>query len=127
MAYHDIYGCHFATCCTSSLSKTFSMSSYHTHTLQYIYIGGIFMAQKRSLLIQSQSTWSNILKSLSRANNVQEGHYAERLWAAMLTPKDAVDSVSQQLETAPIYWRQVDGCCPGLVLTEFPLMNNTLN
>ena len=32
------------------------------------------------------AAWRGIRSGLSRGNNIEEGHYAERLWAPLLTP-----------------------------------------
>merc|ERR1719203_1244740 len=35
--------------------------------------------------MRDNSVWKSVEKSLSRGNNIQEGHYAERSWAALLS------------------------------------------
>lgn len=46
--------------------------------------GGNFLVQRRQIITQSHELWKNIEKSLKRANNIAEGHFAERLWAPLL-------------------------------------------
>ena len=46
--------------------------------------GGHFAAQKKQFLNQPEEVWHNIVESLSRADNLIEGHYAERTWATIL-------------------------------------------
>mmetsp|Transcript_9576 Transcript_9576/g.22505 ORF Transcript_9576/g.22505 Transcript_9576/m.22505 type:complete len:401 (+) Transcript_9576:105-1307(+) len=46
--------------------------------------GGNFMTQRQQLKRQSKALWQNIEKSLSRANNIAEGHFVERLWGTLL-------------------------------------------
>ena len=48
--------------------------------------GGNFLFQKRGGLMQSAAAWSKLEKSLARGDNIQEGHFAERAWASLLTP-----------------------------------------
>ena len=38
------------------------------------------------MLERPQRVWSRLTSLLSRGNNIEEGHYAERLWAALLSP-----------------------------------------
>ena len=45
------------------------------------------MTQKVGLLRQSHTTWSNMVNSLSRADNLEEGHFAERVWAGITFPE----------------------------------------
>mmetsp|Transcript_861 Transcript_861/g.1341 ORF Transcript_861/g.1341 Transcript_861/m.1341 type:complete len:442 (-) Transcript_861:201-1526(-) len=47
--------------------------------------GGIFAAQKKQVLNQSEESWKKMEMSLSRADNIIEGHYAERMWASLLS------------------------------------------
>ena len=59
---------------------------------------GSFVAQKKQFLNQPKESWEKMESSLSRANNLVEGHYAERLWASILSDADresarAVDEV----------------------------------
>ncbi len=60
--------------------------------------GGIFVAQKKQILNQPEESWKKMEASLSRADNIIESHYAERLWASILSDTDdesakAVDEV----------------------------------
>jgi hypothetical protein len=47
--------------------------------------GGMFAAKKKQLLNQPIEAWQNMDKSLSRGDNIIEGHFAERMWAALLS------------------------------------------
>lgn len=46
--------------------------------------GGNFMVQRRQLNNKPRELWGRIEQSLSRANNIAEGHFVERLWATLL-------------------------------------------
>ena len=63
-----------------------------------ICYGGLFAAQKKQILNQSSESWKKMEASLSRSDNIVEGHYAERMWAPILSDVDdesarAVDEV----------------------------------
>ena len=46
--------------------------------------GGVFAASVRNINRRKMSIWKTVEKALSRGNNIQEGHYAERSWASLL-------------------------------------------
>ena len=47
--------------------------------------GGMFAIQQKQILNQSKQVWENVVNSLGRGNNIVEGHFAERIWAAALS------------------------------------------
>ena len=47
--------------------------------------GGSFAATTVSITKHPKLVWQQITKSLSRGNNIEEGHFAERSWAALLS------------------------------------------
>jgi hypothetical protein len=47
--------------------------------------GGVFAAAVANIVKQEPALWSSITQSLSRGNNIQEGHFAERSWARLLS------------------------------------------
>jgi len=47
--------------------------------------GGVFAASVSNIHNRDMSVWKAVEKSLSRGNNIQEGHYAERSWANLLS------------------------------------------
>ena len=55
---------------------------------EYINVcyGGNFLVQKGGILSQSLDAWTNMELSLSRGDNIQEGHFAERAWASIVAP-----------------------------------------
>lgn len=55
---------------------------------EYINVcyGGNFFVQKKGMLSQSEDTWTNMAISLSRGDNIEEGHFAERSWASIVAP-----------------------------------------
>jgi len=79
------------------LSKDFPVFKYwrdemgftipQSETVPVCY-GGQFIAQKKQVLNQPKESWQKMETSLSRGNNIIEGHYAERLWASILSDVD---------------------------------------
>jgi hypothetical protein len=53
---------------------------------------GMFAAKKKQLLNQSEEAWQRMTNSLARADNLIEGHYAERTWASILSDVDYQNS-----------------------------------
>jgi hypothetical protein len=63
----------------------FHMTKAKTMPVCYL---GLFAARERQILTQPYEVWERMEQSLTRANNIVEGHYAERLWAALLSDQD---------------------------------------
>jgi len=57
--------------------------SVPTKIVQVCY-GGVFAASVSNIMMRDISTWKQIEKTLTRGTNIQEGHYTERAWAALL-------------------------------------------
>lgn len=47
--------------------------------------GGVFAVTKSQIAKYPKRVWKSIEKSLSRGDNIVEGHYAERMWAPLLS------------------------------------------
>lgn len=47
--------------------------------------GGIFMTTKNQIAKKSKAMWKSLEKSLSREDNIEEGHFAERSWSMLLS------------------------------------------
>jgi hypothetical protein len=47
--------------------------------------GGSFMTSMASIRKVNADKWEQMLRLLSRGNNIEEGHYMERTWAALLS------------------------------------------
>jgi len=52
--------------------------------LVQVCYGGVFAASVSNIFNQDIATWKLMEQSLSRGNNILEGHFAERTWAALL-------------------------------------------
>ena len=57
-------------------------------TTQYFRVcfGGQFLTSVHRLQLAPVYDWDPILQSLSRGDNIEEGHFMERLWAGLLSP-----------------------------------------
>jgi len=60
----------------------------HVETRRYLPVcyGGGFVATRSAVHRVPVIAWRRIVESLSRGDNVEESHYMERMWAALLTP-----------------------------------------
>lgn len=47
--------------------------------------GGVFAASLKNIRARNPLLWTTIESSLSRGDNIQEGHYMERLWGTLLS------------------------------------------
>lgn len=67
-----------------------------------VCIGGVFAATMHQIQKQPRRIWEAIEKSLSRGDNIQEGHFAERFWASFLSKpldkKNAAEIWKQKLQ-----------------------------
>ena len=69
--------------------------------------GGMFGVKRKHILNQPLSVWESVMKSLERGDNIIEGHYAERMWAGILTDHNEVDNrVADEILT-PEVWDMV--------------------
>ena len=59
--------------------------------------GGAFAVKEKQFLKQPLDVWRKMELGLSRANNIEEGHYAERMWAAILTDDVSMEIVSKAM------------------------------
>ena len=49
--------------------------------IKYVQYRGMFVVSKQNILYVDKQIYENILKSLSVGDNIENGHYAERIWA----------------------------------------------
>ncbi len=54
--------------------------------LSPVCYGGIFAVTRSQIAKVPQQIWRNMERSLSRGDNIEEGHFAERTWAGLLYP-----------------------------------------
>lgn len=63
---------------------------YPVGDLTPVCFGGVFAASSVNIRKKSQELWHALETNLSRGNNIQEGHYAERSWALLMsTPPES--------------------------------------
>jgi hypothetical protein len=63
--------------------------------------GGVFAATSYQVAVQPKRVWKAIEDSLSRGDNIAEGHYAERMWAALLSKPLSNKSATAVWEANP--------------------------
>jgi len=49
-----------------------------------VFYGGIFASSVENIYKQDMKMWKKFMESLTRGDNIEEGHFGERSWAAML-------------------------------------------
>ena len=59
--------------------------------------GGIFAVRVSQIAAVSNDVWRVMADNLSRGNNIEEGHFAERTWAGLLAPPLTPDQIKQLL------------------------------
>jgi len=89
--YHTGDGVPFSSDTVSSVGDYYtSLNANPTPALVQVCYGGMFAASAANIFKQDARVWKAMEKSLSRGDNIEEGHYAERLWGALLsTPLQA--------------------------------------
>jgi hypothetical protein len=77
---------HWLTTMAKTTTATSSLVNITTPIVPVCY-GGVF-AVSWVQIVQRQplKLWQNIESSLTRGNNIEEGHFCERSWAALLAP-----------------------------------------
>lgn len=76
------------------------LSEYLTRPLMPVCYGGMYAVQKRRIAEIPRSVWSRLEESLLRGDNIIEGHYAERIWAGLLSEPVAPNHVRQLLDVS---------------------------
>ena len=79
--------------------------------------GGMFMTQKRGLWKQPREVWNNLEKSLSRGDNIEEGHFVERSWASIVSPMEMNNDLKVMVNfiTPLIVLKEVEDVYQGMV------------
>jgi len=71
-----------------------------TQNIVPVCYGGMFAATMTQIRKQPKWVWENIEQSMSRGDNIEEGHFAERFWAALL-------SKPMSNKTATVIWESI--------------------
>jgi len=54
-------------------------------SLTPVCYGGVFAASMHNYTSDRVSVWTRIEENLSRGDNIEEGHFCERIWAGLLS------------------------------------------
>ena len=60
-------------------------SFLENQTVVPVCYGGVFLTTYSQIANPPPGVWEQLEQSLSRDDNIEEGHYAERSWAALLS------------------------------------------
>ena len=55
--------------------------------MKYLAMRGMFMICRENIKHISLDVYNNLLTSLSVGDNIENGHFAERIWAHLFTQK----------------------------------------
>ena len=77
--------------------------------------GGSFITSLRTIRQSPVQNWTAIVHALSRGDNIEEGHYMERLWAQLLTPPMSKDQRRSLLDKTSRFFP--DGAFAGMIVT----------
>jgi len=72
-----------------------------TQDIVSVCYGGVWAATGSQIAEQPKKVWEAIEESLSRGDNIAEGHYAERMWAALLSKPLSNKSATAVWEANP--------------------------
>jgi hypothetical protein len=67
---------------------------FSSRRLLPVCFGGSFAAARSSIARLPREVWRKLAGALARGDNIEESHYMERLWAALLTDLPAVDAAA---------------------------------
>ena len=82
------------------------------HAVRLVCYGGTFAATATAVRRTPRSDWIALRDALTRGDNIEEGHFAERLWAVLLSPSPSKSVVSAVLAGGGSHY---SNCCPGLL------------
>jgi hypothetical protein len=87
----------------------------NNYDLVPVCFGGSFITSHRTIEQSPVKNWTAIVHALSRGDNIEEGHYMERLWAQLLTPPMSKDERRQLLDKTSRFFP--DGAFAGMLVT----------
>jgi hypothetical protein len=71
--------------------------TFTTSGIVEVCLGGVFMSTIQRIVDSPVNDWGTIVTALSRGDNIEEGHYMERLWAGLLAPPISLEKQNQLL------------------------------
>ena len=88
------------------------------HPVRRVCYGGSFATFGRNVQRVPLGDWSALSTALQRGDNIEEGHFVERLWAALLSPPVDASTGTTALDYANgrYFLHRMDPYMPGLIL-----------
>ena len=77
--------------------KTWKLAVVDDKPMKYIAMRGMFVVCKENILHIDKQIYSRLLESLSVGDNIENGHFAERVWAHLFTQYSFNESGGKQL------------------------------
>ena len=65
--------------------KTWKEALIDNRPIKYLAMRGMFIVCKENIKMVDQTVYQNLLTSLSVGDNIENGHFAERIWAHLFT------------------------------------------
>ena len=81
----------------SALLDDDELAAAFAQPLWRVCFGGAFAATRSQIWARRAETWRRLSDALSRGNNIEEGHYSERLWGLLLAPPLTDDAAAAML------------------------------
>lgn len=93
---------------------------YPDSTFVPVCYGGMFMARKVGLLKQTQAVWNDLVNVLSRGDNIEEGHFMERLWGSLISGQTVSSMRKLSIQILPniVYEETLTACFMGMIYTK---------
>lgn len=104
----------------------FTPPPQHLNAFMPICFGGIFLTTFERLKFAPVGNWSAVVESLSRGDNIEEGHFMERLWAALLSPPMSQEE-QQHIQNNDYKVVKRSGPYKGLVLLQSDSIENEIS
>jgi hypothetical protein len=105
---------------SKALASNNRKSIFTPHSKYFVPIcyGGYFMASIERIMLAPVDDWNPIVESLSRGDNIEEGHFMERIWASLLSRPMTIEEELDILDQDYNIIRNLRHPFAGLVLIE---------
>jgi hypothetical protein len=84
-----------------------------------ICYGGMYLVKRSKIERVSHDIFDRMTESLSRGNNIEEGHFAERTWASLFSNEVDKDGVASLLRLAAMVYPRHDAQTGSLMMYAF--------
>ena len=81
-------------------APTYEHIDSRRHPVRLVCYGGTFATTRASVRRHPRASWERLTVALARGDNIEEGHYTERLWAALLSTPPSKEVASAVLAGA---------------------------